>query len=215
MDAPEARTAGPAAADAAVLEDRDGRWPVEDSEDLFRDDWVLALRADRVRRPDDAGGETFRRLVLEHPGAVVILAVDDDGQVCLLRQYRHPAGKQFVELPAGLLDVAGEEPEVTARRELREEVSLEAAEWTHLGSFHSSPGISEEVMHFYLAQGLSEVDRGDFTPKHEEAEMQVFRAPFTELTRAVLDGRVTDAPVALAVLLVVGRALDDRGPAAE
>jgi ADP-ribose pyrophosphatase len=215
MDTPEARTADdPAVADTS-LEDLDDPWPVESSEDLFRDDWVLALRADRVRRPDDPGGETFRRLVLEHPGAVVVLAVDDDGQVCLLRQYRHPAGKQFVELPAGLLDVAGEEPEVTARRELREEVSLEATEWTHLGSFHSSPGISEEVMHFYLAQGLSEVGRGDFTPVHEEAEMQVFRAPFEELTKAVLEGRVADAPVALAVLLVVGRALHPRGSARE
>ncbi len=197
------------------LADRPVRWPVEGSDDLFRDDWVLALRADRVRRPDQPDGESFRRLVLEHPGAVVVLAVDDDGQVCLLRQYRHPAGVEFVELPAGLLDVEGEDPGLTARRELREEAALEAEDWTHLGSFHSSPGISEEVMHFYLAQGLREVERGDFTPQHEEAVMQVFRAPFEDLVKAVLDGRVTDAPVALAALLVVGRALDDRGPAAE
>ena len=205
MDAPE----------SSSLEDRVETWPVESSEDLYRDDWVLALRADRVRRPGDPGGHGFRRLVLEHPGAVIVLAVDDDGQVVLLRQYRHPAGRQFVELPAGLCDVPGEDTEVTARRELREEVALEAAEWTHLGSFHSSPGISEEVMHFYLAQGLTDVDRGDFTPEHEEAEMEVFRAPFEDLVKAVLDGRVADAPVALAALLVVGRALDDRGPAAE
>ncbi|WP_432479912.1 NUDIX domain-containing protein [Nocardioides sp. GXQ0305] len=205
MDAPEGRT----------LQDRVEAWPVDSSEDLYRDDWVLALRADRVRRPDDPDGESFRRLVLEHPGAVIVLAVDDDGQVCLLRQYRHPARRQFVELPAGLCDVEGEEPELTARRELREEVALEAEEWTHLGSFHSSPGISEEVMHFYLAQGLREVDRGDFTPVHEEAEMEVFRAPFRDLVEAVLDGRVADAPVALATLLVVGRALHDGGPAAE
>ena len=201
--------------EAHVLEDRPESWPVDATEDLFRDDWVVALRADRVRHPDDPDGDTFRRLVIEHPGAVVMLAVDDDGRVCLLRQYRHPAGKQFVELPAGLCDVDGEEPEVTARRELREEVMLEAAEWTHLGSFHSSPGISEEVIHYYLAQQLRQVDRGDFTPEHEEAEMEVFWAPFKDLTQAVLDGRVADAPVALAVLLVVGRALDDRGPARE
>ena len=201
--------------EAHVLEDRPESWPVDTTEDLFRDDWVVALRADRVRRPDDPDGDSFRRLVIEHPGSVVMLAVDDDGQVCLLRQYRHPAGRQFVELPAGLCDVDGEEPEVTARRELREEVMLEAAEWTHLGSFHSSPGISEEVIHYYLAQGLRQADRGDFTPEHEEAEMQVFWASFKDLTRAVLDGRVADAPVALAVLLVVGRALDDRAPERE
>ena len=203
------------ASEIGMLEDRAEAWPVESSEDLFRDDWVVALRADRVRRPGDPDGDGFRRLVLEHPGAVIVLAVDDDGQVVLLRQYRHPAGRQFVELPAGLCDVPGEDPEVTARRELREEVALEADEWTHLGSFHSSPGISEEVMHFYLAQGLTDVDRGDFTPEHEEAEMEVFRAPFEDLVKAVLDGRVGDAPVALAALLVVGRALDDRGRAAE
>lgn len=201
--------------EAHVLEDRPESWPVEATEDLFRDDWVIALRADRVRRPDDPDGQAFRRLVVEHPGAVIVLAVDDDAQVCLLRQYRHPAGKQFVELPAGLCDVDGEGLEVTARRELREEVMLEASEWTHLGSFHSSPGISEEVMHYYLAQGLRRVDRGDFTPQHEEAEMEVFWASFEDLTKAVLDGRVTDAPVALAVLLVAGRALDDRRPARE
>jgi len=203
------------ASESQHLADRTERWPVESSEDLFRDDWVVALRADHVRRPGDPDGEPFRRLVLEHPGAVVVLAVDDDGQACLLRQYRHPAGRQFVELPAGLLDVPGEDPETTARRELREEVGLEATEWTHLGSFHSSPGISEEVMHFYLAQGLRDADRGDFTPVHEEAEMEVFRAPFEGLVEAVLDGRVSDAPVALAALLVVGRAFDDRGPASE
>lgn len=185
-------------------------WPVEESVDLHRDDWVMALRADTVRAPGTEG-PSFRRLVLEHPGAVIVLAVDDDGRVCLLRQYRHPAGKQFVELPAGLCDVPGEDPEVTARRELREEVALEASEWTHLGSFHSSPGISAEVMHLYLAQGLTEVGRGDFRPVHEEAEMEVFWASFEDLSRAVVAGRVTDAPLALAVLMVVGRALDHSG----
>ena len=204
----------PAAA-PATLSDRPVRWPVESSEDLYRDDWVVALRADRVRRPDDPHGEPFRRLVLEHPGAVIVLAVDDEGRVCLLRQYRHPAGKELVELPAGLCDVPGEDPELTARRELREEVGVEASEWTHLGSFHSSPGISAEVMHLYLAQGLTDVGRGDFLPVHEEAEMEVFWASFEELSRAVVAGRVTDAPLALAVLMVLGRALDDQGPGPE
>lgn len=179
---------------------------MEHSEYLHRDAWVVSLRADRVRPPGGAG-ESFRRLVLEHPGAVVVLAVDQDDRVCCLRQYRHPARRRFVELPAGLLDQEGEEPGDVARRELREEVALEAASWTHLTSAWSSPGISEERMHFFLARDLRQVDRGDFELRHEEADMTVEWVPFHELHAAVLDGRVQDAPVVLAVLLARARGL--------
>ena len=103
-------------------------WPVEESTDLFRDDWVMALRADRIRRPDHPGDEPFRRLVLEHPGAAVVVAMDDEQLVFCLRQYRHAARTRFVELPAGLCDVEGEDPLEVARRELREEAGLEVAE---------------------------------------------------------------------------------------
>lgn len=176
-------------------------WPVESSRDLYRDDWVMALRSDTIRRPDAVDEGTFDRLVLEHPGAVIVLALDDDERVCLLRQYRHPARTRFVELPAGLCDVDGEEPEQVARRELVEEVGLEAGEWTHLTSTWSSPGISAEVMHFYLARDLHPVDRGDFEASHEEADMEMFWAPFADLLDAVVAGKVTDAPLVLAVLL--------------
>jgi len=179
-------------------------WPVEESVDLHRDGWVVALRADRVRAPG-GDGPAFRRLVLEHPGAVVVLALDEQGRVCCLRQYRHPAGRRFVELPAGLLDQEGEEPVEVARRELREEVGLQAASWTPLGSTYSSPGISEEKMHFFLARDLAGADRGDFELQHEEADMTVEWIPFPDLHAAVLDGRVQDAPVALAVLLAAAR----------
>lgn len=191
------------AAPQGRLEDVEERWPVEESEDLHRDDWVVALRADRLRAP--SSGEVFRRLVLEHPGAVVVLAVDEDERVCCLRQYRHPAGRRFVELPAGLLDRVGEEPVEVARRELREEVGLEAAAWTHLTSAYSSPGISEELMHFFLARDVRPVGRGDFEPHHEEADMTVEWLPYADLREAVLDGRVQDAPVVLAVLLAAAQ----------
>jgi ADP-ribose pyrophosphatase len=180
-------------------------WPVEESTDLFRDDWVMALRADRVRRPDDVGGEAFRRLVLEHPGAAVVLALDDEDRVLCLRQYRHAAGRRFVELPAGLLDADGEGPLEVARRELREEAGLEAEEWVELTSTYSSPGISSELMHFYLARALATTDRGDFVPEHEEADMETFWVDFAELHAAVLDGRLQDAPIVLAVLLVAAK----------
>lgn len=179
-------------------------WPVEESVDLHRDGWVVALRADTIRAPG-TDGPSFRRLVLEHPGAVVVLALDQQERVCCVRQYRHPARRRFVELPAGLLDQVDEEPVEVARRELREEVGLQAASWTPLTTTYSSPGISEERMHFFLARDLDEADRGDFELHHEEADMTVSWVPFAELYAAVLEGRVQDAPVALAVLLAAAR----------
>jgi 8-oxo-dGTP pyrophosphatase MutT (NUDIX family) len=189
-------------------------WPVEESVDLHRDDWVMALRADTVRAPGTEG-PSFRRLVLEHPGAVVVLALDEQERVCCVRQYRHPARRRFVELPAGLLDQADEEPVEVARRELREEVGLQAASWTQLTTAYSSPGISEERMHFFLARDLEEADRGDFELHHEEADMTVEWVPFAELYAAVLEGRVQDAPVALAVLLAAARGEAHGVPAGE
>ncbi len=180
------------------------------TEDLFRDDWVLALRRDALHAPG-GGGEPFQRLVLEHPGAAVVLAADARGRVCLLRQYRHAAGGWFIELPAGLCDVEGEDPLVVAQRELREEAGLAAQEWTLLGSTYSSPGITTERVHAYLAEGLTEVGRGDFEPTHEEAEMEVFWAPLEDVLEAILDGRVADGPTVIAVLLTVTRTLSGHG----
>lgn len=177
------------------------------STDLHRDGWVMALRSDTIQRPGHPDEEPFSRLVLEHPGAVIVLALDEQERVLCLRQYRHPAQRRFVELPAGLCDVAGEDPLEVARRELREEAGLEAGEWTHLTTTWSSPGISAEVMHFYLARMLDPVGRGDFEPEHEEADMETFWAPYDELAAACLDGRVGDGPLVLAVLLARARGL--------
>ena len=192
---------------APRLEDVEESWPVVGSEDLHRDDWIVSLRSDMVTSPSHPDGEPFRRLVLEHPGAAVVLAVDDDEQVVCVSQYRHPAQRRFVELPAGLCDGDGEHPLEVAKRELREEVLLAADDWTHLTSAYSSPGISAEVIHYYLARGLRDVDRGDFELVHEEADMEVFRVPFADLLEAVLAGRLTDAPVIVAVLTAHARGL--------
>jgi 8-oxo-dGDP phosphatase len=180
------------------LADRPMSWPVVSSHDLHRDDWVVALREDRITRPGHS--EEFSRISLEHPGAVVVLAVDDDERVMCLRQYRHTSGHEFVELPAGLRD-AGDEPAVeTARRELREEVELEAADWRLLLSTFSSAGITDEVHEIFLARGLTHATRGDFEMEHEEAEMERFWVPMAELLEAVLEGRVRQGPLAQAVL---------------
>ena len=180
------------------LADRPMAWPVVSSQDLHRDDWVVALREDRITRPGHS--EEFSRLSLEHPGAVIVLAVDDDERVMCLRQYRHTSGHEFVELPAGLRD-AGDEPAVeTARRELREEVELDAADWRLLLSTFSSAGITDEVHEIFLARGLTHAPRGDFEMEHEEAEMERFWVPMADLLEAVLEGRVRQGPLAQAVL---------------
>ncbi|KRF15289.1 NUDIX hydrolase [Nocardioides sp. Soil797] len=184
----------------ALTGDTPESWPVRSSTDLHRDDWVVAFRSDQVAHPDDPDGPTFRRLVLEHPGAAFVLAIDEQERVLCLRQYRHPAQRRFLELPAGICDHPGEDPLDVAVRELREEAEFEAAEWTHLISVWGSPGISAEQHHYYLARGLSSRGRGDFELHAEEADMEVLWVPLDELREAVLDGRVTDGPVALAVL---------------
>jgi 8-oxo-dGTP pyrophosphatase MutT (NUDIX family) len=192
------------------LADRPEAWPVVASRDLHRGDWVVALRSDRIRHPDQPDGETFNRIILEHPGAVVVLAIDDEDRAICLSQYRHAARQRFVELPAGVID-ADEEPLEVGRRELREETGLEAGEWTPLLSTYSSPGYSAEVIHYFLARELREVGRGDFVLTHEEADMQLFRVAYADLLGAVLSGAVRDAPVALAVLAAEARGLAPGG----
>lgn len=181
------------------LADRPASWPVTRSRDLHRDAWIVALREDAVTRPGHPEDE-FVRISLEHPGAVVVLAVDDEERVLCLRQYRHTTQREFVELPAGLRDAADEPSVETAKRELREEAELAATSWQLLLSTFASAGISEEVHDIFLARGLSPAPRGDFEMMHEEAEMEIFWAPMAGLLDAVLDGRVRQGPLAQAVL---------------
>jgi ADP-ribose pyrophosphatase len=175
-------------------------WPVHEVERIWDGPAPFSVRRDMISVPGRPE-ETFGRLVLEHPGAVVILAVDDDERVLVLQQYRHPVSARLVELPAGLLDVEGEDPEVAARRELREEALLLAERWTHLMTTYSSPGLSSERISYFLAQGLSSApDRGDFRPEHEEADMTTAWVPVEDLLDGVWAGRVEDGPTAQALL---------------
>ena len=181
------------------LADLPATWPVSATRYVYQGDWVIALREDVVGRPGQPH-DRFRRWTVEHPGAVVVLAVDDDERVLCLRQYRHPGGHLFVELPAGLRDAHGEDPVVTAQRELREEAEIAATDWRLLLSTYPSAGLTQEVHEIYLARGLSHAGRGDFELEHEEAEMEVFWVPMAELLEAVLAGRVREGPLAQAVL---------------
>ena len=181
------------------VHDRAESWPVTSSQDLYRDDWVMALRADTVHRPGHED-EAFRRLVLEHPGAVVVLAIDEQGRVPVLQQYRHPAQRRFVELPAGLLDASGEEPLVTAQRELLEEAGLQAEHWEPLISTYASAGILTERHFIFVATGLSAADRGDFVLEHEEADMGLEWIDIKELQRGVMAGELQNSGLVIAVL---------------
>lgn len=179
--------------------DRAEAWPVVESQDLWRSRDPFAIRRDTLTSPD--GGEPFTRVVVEHPGASIVLALDEDDQVLVVEQYRHVTGRRLVELPAGLLDVPGEDPLVCAQRELLEEAGYAARDWSHLLSVLSSPGLISEIQHIYVARDLTHVpDRGGFKLEHEEALMTVSWVPFDDLLQACWGGSVQDAPLVLAVM---------------
>ncbi|QNN52622.1 NUDIX domain-containing protein [Nocardioides mesophilus] len=186
------------------LRDRPEQWPVHEVEEIWDGKAPFSVRRDLISAPADPD-ERFGRLVLEHPGAVVVLAVDEQERALVLRQYRHPVHQRLVELPAGLLDKPDEDPRVAAERELREEALLLAGEWTHLLTTYSSPGLTSERLELFLARDLSEApDRGDgFELHHEEADMTSEWVPVAELLAGFLDGRLADGPLGHAVMTYV------------
>jgi ADP-ribose pyrophosphatase len=171
------------------LGDEPESWPVTSS-DLVGDGGLVRLRVDQLA----AGGATFARDVVEHPGAVAIVALDDDERVLVVRQYRHAVQRRLVEIPAGLLDVDGESPLEAARRELLEEGLVEATRWQSLLTVVPQPGVSTERVHLFLAEGLAPADAPeDFVAEHEEATMTREWIPLREVVDAVLAGRVANA----------------------
>ncbi len=165
---------------------------------------VWDVRADRVRYGD---GEIERQYV-DHTGAVAIVAIDGEGRVLLIQQYRHPIRHRDWELPAGLLDVEGEHPLEAARRELAEEADLEAAEWTPLLSTFATPGGSNEVVHFFLATGLSPLPEAH-EREEEEADIRVEWMPLTDAVDAVVEGRMHNALLAIGLLAAERRHAGD------
>ncbi|HXA88441.1 MAG TPA: NUDIX hydrolase [Mycobacterium sp.] len=156
---------------------------------------IFALRRDRVRMP---GGKDVTREVVEHFGAVAVVAMDDDGNIAMVYQYRHAFGRRLWELPAGLLDVHGEPAHLTAARELKEEAGLQASAWRVLVDLDSTPGFSDESVRVYLATGLSEVGRPE--AHDEEADMTLQWYALAEAARKVLNGEIVNA-IAVAGIL--------------
>ena len=156
---------------------------------------VWDIRSDRVRYGE---GEITRQYV-DHPGAVAIVALDAQERVLLIQQYRHPIRHRDWELPAGLMDIAGEEPLATARRELAEEADLVAAAWEPLLSTFTTPGGSNEVVHFFLATDLSPSEHVH-AREDEEADIRLEWVPLTDAVDAVLAGRMRNALLANGVL---------------
>ena len=150
---------------------------------------VISVRTDEVRMSD---GTVATREIVEHPGAVGVVALDDDDRIVLINQYRHPVGRYLDELPAGLLDVPGEAALEAARRELSEEAGIAASDWHVLVDLYTSPGMTDEAIRVFLARGLSDaLER--FAPQHEEITLTVSRIPLYKAVRRALSGEITNA----------------------
>jgi len=157
---------------------------------------LVNVRVDTVETAAGAGV----REVVEHPGAVLLMALDGDDNVFMVRQYRHPVGRVLLELPAGTID-EGEAPETCAVRELREETGHRPRSIESLGGFFLSPGYSTEYIHLFLATDLEEapLDTGD------EEDLRALRIPFAETLRRVDAGEIRDAKSIAALLLFARR----------
>ncbi len=186
--------------DLGTLDIRDAAasWPVTGSTELARGA-LVGLRKDMVRMPD---GDVVGRDVLEHPGAVAVLALDAEERVLMIRQYRHPVGRMLWEIPAGLRDVAGEPLHQTAERELLEEAGYRASEWRVLTDSYSSPGISTERIRIFLARGLALVPQSErsYVPEHEEAHLELAWVPLDEVVARILAGDLHNGVTALGIL---------------
>ena len=182
----------------AELRDIRWHWPVK-GRPLRAKGAFVVLRTDQVRTPD---GDVAPRDVVEHPGAVAIVALDDAGQVLLIRQYRHPAGYLLWEIPAGVRDVPGEPPHRTGDRELREETGYTASTWHVLTDCFTSPGISTERVIVYLARGLAEVPEAERGPplRHEEALLEPAWVPLEQAVQLFLAGELHNGVTAVGIL---------------
>ena len=166
-------------------------------------DGFSTVRVDVLRTPD---GEEVEREVVERPAAVGVVPITPDGRVLLLHQYRQPVGRPMIELPAGLMDVDGEDPAETAQRELIEELGMRAGSLSALTVFWNSAGWTDERTHLYLGRELQPAPAPDgFVATAEEAHLEVVSLPLDDAVAAVRDGEITDAKTVVGLLLAHSR----------
>jgi 8-oxo-dGTP pyrophosphatase MutT (NUDIX family) len=182
----------------APLRDVAERWPVAGTAEHARGSFIR-LHTDQVTMPD---GEVAGRDVVEHPGAVAVVALDGEDRVLMIRQYRHPAGRLLWEIPAGLRDAEGEGPWATARRELLEETGYRARDWRVLTDVFTSPGILSERVRVFLARGLSlaPVTERNHIPAHEEAHLLTRWVPLKAAVSGFLTGDLHNGVTAVGIL---------------
>ncbi|GHA78697.1 NUDIX domain-containing protein [Streptomyces termitum] len=173
-----------------------------------------SVRSDEVVMPD---GSVARRDYQVHPGSVAVLALDEEDRVLVLRQYRHPVRQKLWEIPAGLLDVPGENPLHAARRELFEEAHVEAADWRVLTDVYTTPGGCDEAVRIFLARGLAEAAGERYEVSDEEADMEQARVPLADLVRGALAGELHNNCLVVGVLALAaaraGEGVDALRPA--
>ena len=183
--------------DPHELADRPLRYDVEESKEQFVSGNVIDVRTDIVRMPS---GETTDRDVVVHPGAVGIIALDDDERVLFIQQYRHSVGHLCWEPPAGLLDEPGEDPVEAARRELFEEAHVVAERWDVLVDAFTSPGMTDEAVRIYLAREVRAAEGERHQGEHEEVDMPTRWVALDDAVDALLAGRLHNPMAAMGVL---------------
>ncbi|HEY2795054.1 MAG TPA: NUDIX hydrolase [Micromonosporaceae bacterium] len=169
---------------------------------------IFAVIADEVEMP---GGNLAPREYLDHPGAVGVVALDDEDRVLLVEQWRHPVGKRMWELPAGLIDHPGEDLADAAARELAEEAGMTADHWELLADLHTTPGCSNEIFRCYLGRGLRPLAEDTYVRGDEEAEIVTAFVPLDEALARVFSGEITNA-AAMIGLLAAARLRDAGWP---
>jgi ADP-ribose pyrophosphatase len=171
------------------------------SSEVLRKSRILEFRIDTIETAD---GRRSTRDIAAHPGAVAMIAIDDQDRVLMVRQWRHATGGPLLEIPAGTLDRHAdgtlEDHAVAAARELEEETGARAATWRHLGSFYTAPGFTSELMHLYLATGLTTAHADGLHPDEDE-HLELTPVPFADALEMAMRGEIHDAKSMVGLLM--------------